>query len=48
MEGYGVSQIGSHGAVSWNQSVSKQSVEREEKSVLKEENLSVCRSRPSC
>ena len=38
MEGYGVSQIGSHGAVSWNQSVNKQSVEREERSVLKERN----------
>ena len=38
VEGYGVSQIGSHGTVSWNQSVNKQSVEREERNVLKERN----------
>ena len=38
VEGYGVSQIGSHGTVSWNQSVNKQSVEREERSVFKERN----------
>ena len=48
MEGYGVSQIESHSAISWNQSVSKQLVERKERSVLKEENLSVCQSYQSC
>ena len=38
MEGYGLSQIGSQGAVSWNQLINKQLVEREKRSVLKERN----------
>ena len=38
MEGYGVSQIRNHSTISWNQLVNKQSVKREERSVLKEKN----------
>ena len=45
MGGYGLSQIGSHGVVSQsvsrNQAVGKQSVKREEKSVLKRNYVSV-------
>ena len=46
MEGYGLLQVGRHGAVSQDQSVEKQSVRRED--VLKEK-LSVRLSvRPGC